>query len=282
MVAQASIVIPLLNQPDEWLAQCVDSAIGQSVACETIAVVSPDTGPSNIALLNQRSATSLSVVLEGRHGFAAALNTGIHEASTDRVGFLLADDWLEPNAVEECLGHAADIVGTGKIQFDAAGRRRQHIQRKPPSMARFNRLRTIEAKADYLSHFLLFRKQALMAVGGVDENIGLTGPDDYDLIWTLLEHGASVAIVEKRLYNKRDHAGARLTLRAPGEQIVALEKILDKHGVFGKERRRLIRAKSRWFGMPLHVAVRKSRGSDLLSALYNFVIQPLFNGNWRS
>jgi len=33
------------------------------------------------------------------------------------------------------------------------------------------------------------------------------------MIWVLLEHGATVAIVEQQLYNYRDHHGDRLSLR---------------------------------------------------------------------
>ena len=67
-------------------------------------------------------------------------------------------------------------------------------------------------------------------MGGVDATIGQTGPDDYDLLWTLLEYGASVSIVEESLYCYRDHAQAwRLSLKPAGEQTENLKKILSKH-----------------------------------------------------
>ncbi|MDH3688936.1 MAG: glycosyltransferase [Gammaproteobacteria bacterium] len=264
MEPQASVIIPLLNQPDKWLEQCVDSAIGQTVHCEVIVVVSSRTGPSNIDTLKRKNAESLLIVPEDGESFPIALNTGIHKASTDRVRFLLSDDWLEPNAVEKCLSHSKDIVSTNKTQYDATGTKRLRTHRSPRMMAGFHRMRTLEEKADYLTHFFLFERETLRAVGGVDETIGLTGSDDYDLIWTLLEHGATVGIVEMSLYNKRDHSGSRLTLRSPEEQVEDFKKILDKHGVFGKQRERLIRAKSKWFGAPLHVAAQKMREEQAL------------------
>ena len=276
MKPQASIIIPLLNQPDEWLEQCVESATGQTVHCEVIVVVSSRTESSNIDTLTRKDAESISIVPEDRQSFPAALNTGIHKASADRVGFLLSDDWLEPNAVEECLHHSADIVSTDKSQYDTTGKKRIRTQRTTTTMAGFHRLRTLEEKAQYLTHFFLFQKEALIAVGGVDETIGLTGPDDYDLIWTLLENGATVAMVEKCLYNKRDHSGSRLTLRSPNDQIEDLKKILDKHGVFGNERERLIRAKSNWFGMPLHLAAQKMRQEQVLWDRWKSAMQRLF------
>src|SRR5262249_2209226 len=47
----ASIITPLLDQPDAWLAQCVRSALAQTVHCEVIVVHSPRTGRSNLQTL---------------------------------------------------------------------------------------------------------------------------------------------------------------------------------------------------------------------------------------
>jgi len=123
-------------------------------------------------------------------------------------------------------------------------------------MEGFLRRPTLERRAAYLQHFFLFSRAALAAVGGLDETLGdAPGIDDYDLVWTLLERGATVGIVGRSLYNYRDHAGERLTLRDPAQLVRTLERILDKHGVGGDERQRLIAQHARWFGQPIH-AVR--------------------------
>ena len=56
----------------------------------------------------------------------------------------------------------------------------------------------------------------------------------------VINAGATADIVEERLYCYRDHSGIRLTLRPKEDQIRDLEKILDKHGVFGADRERSI------------------------------------------
>jgi len=96
-----------------------------------------------------------------------------------------------------------------------------------------------------------------MDVGGVDEQVGLTGPDDFDMIWTLLERGASVSIVGEQLYNYRDHSGERLTLRGAQAQIDDLQKILDKHGVHGEERAQILAWHSVAYGLPYHLSVHR-------------------------
>jgi len=130
------------------------------------------------------------------------------------------------------------------------------------SLDEFRRLPSLERKASYLQHFFLFRRQALREVGFVDEQVGLTGPDDFDLIWTLLERGASVSIVPAQVYNYRDHGGERLTLRSAEAQVDDLRKILDKHGVHGEERARIIAWHSASYGLPCHLSANRRAGLD--------------------
>jgi glycosyltransferase involved in cell wall biosynthesis len=263
-VYRATIVVPLLAQRDAWLRQCLLSALHQSVPTEVIVVTSPRTTASNSRVLAdlERRYHNLRVLLEPpRSGFAGAINAGTRSASTGRVGLLLSDDWLDATAVEECLQLSTDIVSTGAKIYAADGITR--LAELPMIMSQFEAQPTLEAKADYLRHFFLFVRARLVEVGGVDETIGLTGPDDYDLVWTLLEHGATASVTERPLYNYRDHLEGRLTLRARSEQVLDLGKILDKHGVHGEERTRVTERHSAWYGVPWHVASRRLQaGAD--------------------
>ncbi|HJU23923.1 MAG TPA: glycosyltransferase [Casimicrobiaceae bacterium] len=259
MTPLASIVVPLLRQPLAWLAQCVQSALAQTVPCEVLVVVSPRTPVDLMQALVEwgRAAPALSVLPETGTGFAAALNTGIRASRTKRIGFLLSDDWLEREAVETCLAHDADIVSTGLRVFGDDGVTEFASLHRRPSQARYEALSTIDRRAAYLEHFFLFRREALSRIGGVDETIGSTGVDDFDLVWTLLEHGASVAVVPDQVYNYRDHGRERLTLRAPALQLRDLAKILDKHRVHGETRERMLRDHAVWFGAPVHVVAER-------------------------
>jgi hypothetical protein len=224
-----------------------------------LVVISPHTPVELVLALTQwsRVASALSVLPETGAGFAAALNTGIRASRTNRVGFLLADDWLEGEAVETCLAHDGDIVSTGLSVWSGDGRSKFVLLDRRPTQAFYAALPTIERRAAYLEHFFLFRREALMAVGGVDETIGLTGADDLDLIWTLLEHGATVTVFPDQLYNYRDHCRERLTLRSPDLQRRDLGKILDKHGVRGEAREQMLREHGIWFGAPVHVVAER-------------------------
>ena len=261
---EATVVVPVLNQRRSWLRQCIVSACTQTAPVETIVVTSPRTRASTIRELRglSRKHGSVRVLPEEREGFAAALNTGIRAATAARVGFLLSDDWLDPWAVEQCLGHDADIVSTGLCGRAEDGVRILEQVSRTTSLEEFRRLPSLERKASYLQHFFLFRKRALREVGGVDEQVGLTGPDDFDLIWTLLERGASVSIVPAQLYNYRDHGGERLTLRSADAQINDLRRILDKHGVRGEERDKIIAWHSAAYGLPYHLSADRRAGLE--------------------
>ena len=251
----ASIVIPLLCQVDDWLEQSVRSALAQTIPTEVVIVRSSVTPPSNLQILDRLQAhyDNLVVLLEDVPGsFPGAINMGIRHARADRVGLLLSDDWLSETTIADCLCESADIVSTGKAKYFADGRVNEAGIRIK-SAAKFLALTTLEAKANYLSHFFLFQRELLLHVGCLDTSIGnYAGVDDFDLIWTLLEHGATVAIVEKILYHNRDHDGERLTMADPEKSVRCLKKILRKHGVPSEEAQEIIKRYARRYGRPFY------------------------------
>ena len=125
----------------------------------------------------------------------------------------------------------------------------------------FNAFEEIEKRASYLEHFFLFQRARVLGIGGVDPTIGLTGADDYDMIWALLEHGASVSIVEECLYNYRDHHEQRLTLRDQDQQLKDLGKILTKHKVSEEDRKRLLADKAKWYGRPIYQVLEELKST---------------------
>lgn len=260
----ASVVIPLLRQDDRWLERALRSALVQSARCEVIVVPSPQTPPSNLALvedMGRRAPGRLVVASPSVSGFPRAVNTGFGLARAERAGLLLSDDWLEPTAVEECLEISADVVSTGLRSVAADGSDLPHLSRQL-DMESFLKRRTLERRAAYLTHFLLFSRSKVDSIGGLDETLGETpGIDDYDLIWTLLEHGATVGITGRPLYNYRVHRGDRLTLRSRAEQTRTLSRILDKHGVRDPERAHLVERQAVWFGRSEDVVYAERRAA---------------------
>lgn len=258
---EASIIVPVLNQVDGWLRQAVESAARQTAPAEVVVITSVKTSPSNHGVLDQLCRTHPNIqVYQGppESGFAASLNFGIRKASGRRIGLLMSDDWLDPRAIESSVVFPEDIVSTGRTFFAADGitcltelaqehtERAWRAQRKPADQANF------------LGHFLLFQRDALDRAGGVDETLGDSpGVDDFDLVWCLLERNATVRIVPQALYNYRDHEGQRLTRRKYAAMEATFNRILDKHGVHGRERQRIFAEHSFWFGASMWTRYRE-------------------------
>lgn len=262
----ASVVMPLRRQNDEWLEQAVRSVLEQDVPTELVVVTAADTPRSNLAVLERLEPTAggrLAVHRRPRPGFAVALNEGIRRARSDRVGFLFSDDWLAPDAIRTSLSYAADIVSGGKqIWAEREDGEFAPIRDWVGTRQGFEQQATFEAKARYVSHFLLLSRPKVIEAGGIDESLGdLSGVDDFDLIWTLLEKGASVAFNDHPVYLVRDHGGDRLTLRGADEQLVSLRRILDKHDVDPSARAEIERFHTPWYGRTITEVLSEEGGA---------------------
>jgi GT2 family glycosyltransferase len=255
VIHHAAIVMPLRRQVDEWLDQSVRSALLQSVSTEVVVVHAEETPPSNLEILTglQRQFSNLSVLLRDKpESFPGAINKGIKNTAAERVGFLFSDDWLDTDAVAECLRNKTDIVSTGNVTYFPDGRINARACRNP-SIEKFDKLSTLEMRARYLGHFFLLRRKFVLDAGGLDETLGdYPGIDDFDLVWNLLERHATVSIVERGLYHVRDHTGERLTLKDPIVATANLRKILRKHGIPDSEAPDIIEQHARWFGRPVY------------------------------
>jgi len=261
MSYSATIVVPLRHQVDEWLDESLRSALLQSVSTEVIVVRAEMTPASNLRILNalQRHFANLLVLYRDKpESFPGAINKGIRHASSERVGILLSDDWLDECAVAECLRNTADIVCTGSINYLPDGTINERACRRP-SLEEFNSIATLEERASYLGHFFMLRRQIVLDAGGLDESIGnYPGIDDFDLIWTLLERNATVSIVGKCLYHYRDHDGERLTLQNPVIAVANLKKILRKHGITDEQAVDIVKRYARWYGKPMYQVMNEN------------------------
>ena len=254
---KASIVMPLKTQRDSWLEESVLSAVMQTAHCEVLVITSDLTPQSNLDVLSKLSKGHSNLkVLRRPSGaqFAGAINFGFESATCDRVCLLLTDDILELATVATCLSFDADIVTTARCGMNVDMTERLWEGKADP--VRYQKLKTIEERASYIGHFMLLNRALVLKIGGVDPNIGLTGADDYDMVWTLLEAGASVKLIPEFLYRMRDHGETRLTMRDQNAQVADLRKILAKHGICEEDIERLVEAKKKWYGTPGYVAIQ--------------------------
>lgn len=183
---------------------------------------------------------------EGRK-LSGAVNTGMRHATTDFVALLLGDDLWAPETVQVLSDAMAqhpdiDFFHSSRLIIDEHGNPISSIH---PSKPMF----TIEdfKHASPVKHLLCWRRHTALAFGGLDESLNSVGPDDYDFPWMMAERGARFRAIPECLYYYRDHREAyRLTTHLPLRvHTREIHRILKKHRVPWRERRRLVAGRKR-------------------------------------
>jgi glycosyltransferase involved in cell wall biosynthesis len=184
-----------------------------------------------------------------------ALNTGMKYATTPYVCSLHCDDLLDKAAIEVMCRYIRkypdiDFFHSSRLYIDENGCPISSVYRARESFA-------LSDFKDYgpVKHLHCWKVSSALAIGGMDESLGLHGGDDYDFPWCMAEAGYSFKAVVECLYYKRDHrAYYRLSTHVPLErQIEELKKIWRKHRMTERE---------------IECQISRRRGSYLKEALY--------------
>lgn len=122
-------------------------------------------------------------VSEPDRGISHAFNKGLAASTATYIGFLNADDWLEPDQIEQAVqaleSRQADFVFGDLAYHDTDGRQLHVIKGDPHYDAR------IQSLMPALNHpTMLVRRTVFEAIGGFDEMYKIAM--DYD--WALRAH----------------------------------------------------------------------------------------------
>ena len=118
-MAKVSVIIPVYNV-EPWLAQCLDSIVGQTLRDVEIICVndgSSDRSPDILRDYASRDAR-IRIIDQENGGLSVARNSGMDVASGDYLYFIDSDDMLEKNALEELVAKA-DAEKLDILFFDA-------------------------------------------------------------------------------------------------------------------------------------------------------------------
>ncbi len=196
-------------------------------------------------VLDQLADSRFSLLQQPSRGFTRALNFGMRAAQSPFVCHLLSDDLLAENAIAVLENYIhrfpeADFFHSSRQIVDETGRPISGIY---PARDSF----TLDdfKQGGPVKHLHCWRIAPALAIGGMDENRGPHGADDYDFPWTMAEHGCRFRAVQECLYFYRDHReGYRLTTHVPlNQQILELRAIWSKHGVSPEEVDAMIQAR---------------------------------------
>jgi glycosyltransferase involved in cell wall biosynthesis len=266
-----SIVIPTFND-GQFLKRCLASVAAQTLPASEVIIVddgstSPDALDGLACAVQQFPATR--VIRQLNAGPAAARNRGLDECSGEFVAFVDADDELTPNnlawkrEIFDKIPDAAAVFG-GFLAVWPDGRRSQSDWRHylgPLDASLIDRRGGIPGGLP----LYMFRRTALEAIGGLDEELRVM--EDFDAIIRLGRQGGRFAGSNELIYIRtiRPLSTSRGSLRRVfGATLKFLSKARSNR-YFGRKEllRRYLEAVKRPVGVArLRLSLRQTRRQD--------------------
>lgn len=115
---KVSVIVPVYNVA-KYLPQCLDSLVAQTLQDMEFLLINDGSTDGSAEILRDYASKDARFRLIERTngGYSAARNTGLKEVHGEYVGFVDADDWVEPDMFQHLLGlaeeHGADIAQCG-------------------------------------------------------------------------------------------------------------------------------------------------------------------------
>jgi len=212
-----------------YLPACLRSLREQTVRV-AITVVDDGSTEEEAAILHAaaRVDPGLTLIHQKNAGVAAARNRGLRECSEELVLFADADNVYHPRMVErlrEALRRrpGSDWAASAFRKVDETGR--TEVGRYGPIAGCLDALFLINTAGDASS---LHRREALLAVGGFDEDRAVQ--EDWDLWLRYAEQGRWGVAVPEVLFDYRVRSGSMLRTRSTLSASRVRLEILRRHG----------------------------------------------------
>lgn len=198
---KVSIIIPIYNS-EQFLDRCILSLINQTLNDIEIILVN-DASPDNSMEIVKKYAAQDSriVIINSKVNIVASRNLGIKVAKANYLGFVDADDWVEPTMYEELYNatqkETIDVVAADVNHCFSSGRKEVEINISKEVFQNSNQVKSYVAqyggrlfaniwKRDLITDDMLFLEHCLYC-------------DSIVFAWYM--KASSFAKVEKPLYN---------------------------------------------------------------------------------
>jgi GT2 family glycosyltransferase len=177
---RVSVITPCLN-PGAMLVHCLDSVCAQTYENVEHIIVDGGSTDGTVELARSRG---LQVISEPDRGQTDALNKGFALATGDYLGWLNADDWLVPHAVERIVTAFATNPEAGWVYCDCEIRKENGDSEIAHPPTRLNKT-TLELGNRLTQQGVFVARWALDLVGPLDEELDLVM--DFDLWLRLID-----------------------------------------------------------------------------------------------
>jgi len=118
-----SVIVPIYNV-EKYLRQCLDSIVGQTLSNLEIILINDGSKDGSLEIINEyaKKDNRIKVINKENEGYGKTINRGIEAASSEYIGIVESDDWIEPDMFEILYGiakqHNVDVVKSKFILFD--------------------------------------------------------------------------------------------------------------------------------------------------------------------
>ncbi len=223
MNMKVSVIIPTYNRAC-FLSRPLDSLLDQTFKDFEIIVVDECCSNDNardVIERYQESDNRVGYIQRNMGSVAKARNTGMKIAKGEYIAELDSDDRYYPNTLEEMVGALEgrpDVaLAYSDMNFEEDGKIVK-TWKKPD----FDRNLLLEWM--YIGHAKLLRKDAIMSIGGYNENMKLS--EDYDMVLRLSDD-FDFLHVKKTLYGYNHH-DRRISVLKRGEQKKAAADAVER------------------------------------------------------
>lgn len=227
-----SVIVPVYNA-SPWLEQCIDSIIAQThQELEIILVDDGSTDGSGTICDEYTSRDSrIRVIHQQNRGVGSARNAGLAGAAGGYIGWVDADDWIEPDMFRKLISLDADLAVCGYIASpDSDGR----LQCFEPA-ARYDQPQVMGALAQMDGWTILWNKLYRRKLW---EDI--TFPeckvfDDETVSFRILSRASNMVVLNEVFYHYRIHPRSVMRRYQPGECLEPLDDLCSQYHVMKDE-----------------------------------------------
>jgi O-antigen biosynthesis protein len=198
-----TIIIPVYNTEEVWLRRAIQSVRAQVYEKWEICIVDDASTKSHVKpILDEYAASDPRIrvrQLSKKRGITGASCEALAMATGEFVGLLDHDDELTPDALWEVASWLnripdLDLLYSDEDKLTADGARVEPFFKPDWSP-------DLLLSMNYITHFAVFRRSLLEAIGGF--RLGYEGAQDYDLLLRVTERTDRIAHAPKILYHWR-------------------------------------------------------------------------------
>ncbi len=232
-----TVLMPCKDAHPGYFEIALHSVFKQSVPYWRLMVIDDhSTDAETIKKLEDLASTDdprIQVIKNKSRYITGALNTAMEMVETPFVCSLHCDDVLDEHAIK-VLNDAisaspeTDYFHSARVHINDEGAVISNVYMPTETV-------TLEdfKRRGPVKHLHCWRVALALEMGGMDEELGLHGADDYDFVWCMAEAGCRFQAINECLYYYRDHrTHYRLTTHVTREkQVNELREIFRKHGM---------------------------------------------------